>query len=418
MDNLIYEESLNTEVDHSEFISKKWIYVNDMNNGQYTSQVVIDSTAISNSGGYVGWSEGFILMPLVIQLTAATATSLPVGTNAADYSWAIKNGFHQMINSATIEFNNQNIVQQTPFTNVFRSFKLMTSLSEDDVKNHGASIGFYPDNAGSWSYLQHADLTGVNTNILIGRGTASGAAAANACIGIANNQNSPAIAPMAGFNAVGGAASSVVSYQSSPVAGVATLAAAALTWSGASNPTPLGISKYSYNNGMYQRQLNYGFAAEAEAGDAFALNQNSICDRENCNAIYRNSKTATTAGTVSWNIFAKLRLKDLADFFEKVPLLKGSTFRFLINTNQAIVKFNTAPATVAAGLITSAPRLVIESVNVIGGLTCPLMIASNQIGQGGAPLLTNAGAAETYQLSISIFKNQFSAQTSTYTAAQ
>ena len=109
MDNLVFEESLNSEIEHSEFINKKWIYVNDNNNGNYTSQVVQDSTPLSNSGGWINWSEGFILMPLVVQLTAATAANLPVDSNNADYSWAIKNGFHQMINSATIEFNNQNV---------------------------------------------------------------------------------------------------------------------------------------------------------------------------------------------------------------------------------------------------------------------------------------------------------------------
>ena len=86
-DNLVFEESLNTEVDSSEFISKKWIYVNDNNNGNYTSQVVIDSTPLSNAGGWVNWSEGFIVMPLLVELTSAAA-SLPAGSSISDYSWA------------------------------------------------------------------------------------------------------------------------------------------------------------------------------------------------------------------------------------------------------------------------------------------------------------------------------------------
>ena len=47
----------------------------------------------------------------------------------------------------------------------------------------------------------------------------------------------------------------------------------------------------------------------------------------------------TTAGLVQWTVYAKLRLKDLADYFNKVPLLKGSTMRFYINTNQSIVNY-------------------------------------------------------------------------------
>ena len=52
----------------------------------------------------------------------------------------------------TVEFNNQNVVQQTPFLNVFRSFKCLTSWSNDDLDNHGASCGFYPDSSDSWSF--------------------------------------------------------------------------------------------------------------------------------------------------------------------------------------------------------------------------------------------------------------------------
>ena len=70
MDNLVFEESITTETDQSEFTEKKWVYVNDNNSQNYSSQVVIDSTPLSNAGGYVNWSEGYILMPLVVEATA------------------------------------------------------------------------------------------------------------------------------------------------------------------------------------------------------------------------------------------------------------------------------------------------------------------------------------------------------------
>ena len=53
MDNLVFEESITTETDQSEFTEKKWVYVNDNNAQNYSSQVVIDSTSLSNAGGYV-----------------------------------------------------------------------------------------------------------------------------------------------------------------------------------------------------------------------------------------------------------------------------------------------------------------------------------------------------------------------------
>ena len=57
MDNLVFEESINTEVSSSEFVQKDWLYVNDNNNSSYSSQIVLDTTPLANAGGYIGWSE-------------------------------------------------------------------------------------------------------------------------------------------------------------------------------------------------------------------------------------------------------------------------------------------------------------------------------------------------------------------------
>jgi hypothetical protein len=152
MDNLVFEEAVNSTIDQSEFISKKWIYVNDNNSQNYSSQIVLDTTPLSNAGGWVNWSEGYIVMPLVVQLTSNDVADIPANSPISDYTWAFKSGFWNLINSMNVEFNNQNIIQQTPLTNVFRSFKAHTSFSKDDLLNEGSSIGYYPDYAGSWRY--------------------------------------------------------------------------------------------------------------------------------------------------------------------------------------------------------------------------------------------------------------------------
>jgi hypothetical protein len=53
--------------------------------------------------------------------------------------------------------------------------------------------------------------------------------------------------------------------------------------------------------------------------------------------LYQSRCVSKSATSVVWEVYAKLRLKDLTDYFEKCPLLNGSTMRFLINTNQAEV---------------------------------------------------------------------------------
>jgi hypothetical protein len=392
-DNLVYEESLNTESDTSEFISKKWVYVNDNNAQNYTSQVVIDSTPLSNAGGWINWSEGFIVMPLVVQLTG---NGIAAGTNEANYAWAFKSGFWQMISSMTVEFNNQNIIQQTPFLNVFRSFKANTSFSQDDLKNEGSSLGFFPDTATSWSYTTNFSAGGDNpvgvTSTVQGRGQN---------IPFANNADA-IVTNSYGYVAAAAAATPAF-WPVTEVAGVPTPAVDNIIYAGAATQIPA-------NSGMAVRQSwnNYNTLGTPAAGQL--LGQGSVNNLDTVNSIYRTAVSSSAAGTISWRVYAKIRLKDIADYFEKCPLLKGSTIRFYINTNQSIVNYSLTNATVAAGVVTANPILTVQSVQVVGGTTCPLMVTSASLGQGSSPLL-NAGAGTlAYALSVSIFKNNFSSQ--------
>jgi hypothetical protein len=405
-DNLVFEESLNTEIDQSEFIQKRWIYVNDNNSQNYTSQIVIDSTPLSNAGGWINWSEGFIVMPLVVQLTVdevANDDRLPntaEGSNLSNYSWAFKNGFWNMINSMTVEFNNQNIIQQTPFLNVFRSFKTHTSWSQDDLFNEGMSSGYHPDNAGSWAYCNdYSDSTFKD-----GRGVNCG---------FSNNSNVSFYSTITPIPAVSGGAADALRLPSLPVTGVAGAPIigpvggggnCTVSYSGAGNPSDLYSGEYACNEGMRKRQSWTGYDPKNISNN---LGQSLVNTADDCNTVYRSHKVQTQDGSVVWKVYAKLRLKDLADFFEKTPLLKGSTIRLYINTNQAITKFAVVGGTIEeeTGDIVSYPQLVPLSVNVIGGLTNPLMLSSADFGQGMAPLEDGI-----YYLSVSIVKNTFTDQ--------
>lgn len=425
-DNLVFEESLNTEIDRSEFISKKWIYVNDNNNGNYTSQVVIDSTPLSNAGGWVNWSEGFILMPLLVELSSNTDDALPDDTTISDFSWAFKNGYWQMLNSMTVEFNNQNIVQQTPFLNVFRTFKCLTSWSKDDLENHGASCGFYPDSADSWSFCD--DFNTASQRVYNGNGQN---------VVLTNNRNCKvkgvklSTTAVAASNAVAdvNAALNLINnaqiIPASDVAGIPTASGTTYSYSGVNNSTSATnayvFSPSTANEGMLERQkaiYNDCLSETSTSANRGILTQGQaiLNPQKNCETVYRTNKITKAAGAKGshiWRIYAKLRLKDLADYFEKVPLLKGSTMRFYLNTNQAIVDFTSTRAVLTAqsGAIATNSILTQTSVNVVGGLTNPLMVASNIVGQGGSALPAGAVITASYQLSVSIYKNNFNQQT-------
>ena len=169
MDNLVFEESINSEIEQSEFVQKKWIYVNDTNSQNYSTQVIIDTTPLANSGGYINWGEAYLVMPLIVGLSCSNTAKLPTGGVAGAQltamlkSVAFKSGFWNLLNSFNIEYNNQTCVQQTAFTNVFRSFKAHTSFSQDDLRTEGPTIGYYPDDATTWSW----DNTAVTERVFI-----------------------------------------------------------------------------------------------------------------------------------------------------------------------------------------------------------------------------------------------------------
>lgn len=470
MDNLVFEESMTSESPDSEFISKKWVFCNDNNVGNYSSQVVLDSTVLANSGSYIGWSEGYILMPLVVQLTSTTPADLKNDQNdgdqgsrqyrQADQSWAFKNGFWQMIHSMQVEFNNNGCVQQFPFLNVFASFKAQTSFSDADVFNHGDGIGFYMDTAESWTYQNSTNPTTFANYCALS--AADG-------VGLCNNKN----LPPANFtlnsiqntsqDSAGLTTGSTRTYVTTqqPVYSVGVDNNGGQTYQSNNSFSTSGKSypdaTTEYNVGMRMRQkatlrgVNYTRTVvnsitpsliSSTSSNFGYTGQELLMPVTSLQQVWASYQVPISAdGCKAWNIYAKLRLKDLADFFHKIPLLKGATMRFIFNTNQTITNFTftnpTTPAPIntptvgtamfavatnpfpdpiptplatlpiygTTGLPTANASLYATGVNVVGGMTNPLMIASGAWGQGSSSLRDG-----DYQLSVSIVKCNFTQQ--------
>lgn len=383
MDSIVFEETINSEVSSSEFVDKQWLYVNDNNNGSYSSQVVLDTTPLANSGSYINWSEAFILMPLVLQFESASANL--TATSASDFLGAMKSGYWNMLHSASVEFNNGNIIQQVPFLNVFCSFKNITSWSKDDLTDWGAVCGFRPDSSRSWAYLAVAPA---NTLVLAGSGS-----------GLSNNRNAPyvTISLIAG---TGGTTADLQAYNTSTVGSVSSV-----------------DIRQAWNKGLFDRQTDINYNPVLTADNAFSSNQGLLMSGANCSQVFRCFVNA--AANIRWfAIDAVIRLKDIADFFQKCPMLKGSTMRLYLNTNQCYFQVTqTAPRYAAAtGALLAAGQSILSltaaPVILGGGGTNPVMYSSNGLGQGASvltPLQSDAAAAATavVNVSVSIVRTQF-----------
>ncbi len=391
MDNLVFEESVNSELSQSEFVDKQWLYVNDNNNSSYSSQIVLDTTPLSNAGGYISWMEAFISMPLVLQVQGDPAVL--TAALAADWMVGMKNGFWQILHSLTCEFNNGNIIQQVPFLNVFCSFKNLTSWSASDVKDWGSVCGFSPDSSRSWIYNNVASTA---ANFMGSSGT-----------GLSNNRVAPYVSIVAFTQGTCAAAPGPI-VATTQAYNTSTIAA-----------TTSGNFRQLVNTGLQQRIAWLNYSLKTNDGTLLNTGSNQVALLGGAQACAQTFQSYIVAAAGSRAIIfdAIIRLKDVADFFQKVPLLKGSTMRIYLNTNQVYFTAAVVNSTYAAatGVQNASNALTLTSAPIIlgGGGTCPVMLTSADIGQGTynlAPIASDAApaAATPLQVGLSIVRTQFS----------
>jgi len=411
MDNLVYEETINTEISSSEFVDKQWLYVNDNNNSSYSGQVVIDTTALSNCGQYLNWGEAFLAFPMVLQIESPGGPITAQSIN--DFMVGLKSGYWQIIHSLIVEYNNSNVVQQVPYLNIFNSFKANTSWSVGDVQNWGALTGYCLDSADSWLYNNLAVIDtagGANTNIMSSSGT-----------GLCNNRNAPYV-NIGTFSYVAIPAIAATPYAGAPVATSGTN----YNISTQATQRKSGV-RSTYNKGLWQRQswlvydpyLNDGTTLTNASSNQTALmaGAGALTNVSGYGAIFQSYiQCGVNYRAIIFD--AVIRMKDICDLFSKMPMVKGGTMRLYINTNQTYFTGTAVSPTyndtlgAGYGSLTSHAEVFLTSSPVIlgGGGTNPVMIASADIGQGMAslvPLDPGAPVDENFAVGLSIVKTQF-----------
>jgi hypothetical protein len=296
-DSLVYDMASASEGSASIFVKKDWLNILDNQNGNYNgNQSVIDTSQLANSNKYMNYREAYIAAPLILTLTGDALIAPNVAATSMDYSIGLKNWFGSIVHSLTLDLGGTTIVQQTPLCGLWNSFKLMTSLSWNDVATSGASIGFYPDNPLSFSFS---------------------AAATGEGIGTANNQN----------------------FLASPVV------------TGTHNSFDVA------NEGFLRRQqyINYdAVGLSCPGGAAFS----TFLTAGACASLYKShvyTRVAGATGVYQVAIMAMIQLKHLHSFFQNVPLLKGVFMKITLNLNQCEVVGATGAGSILSITSTNAP---------------------------------------------------------------
>ncbi len=152
----------------------------------------------------------------------------------------------------------------------------------------------------------------------------------------------------------------------------------------------------------------YGNAWKTLINLAVVKGKSSVVAEATRGLLYQSRCVSKSATSVVWEVYAKLRLKDLTDYFEKVPLLKGSTMRFLINTNQAEVS-----------ITPTANTLPVAQASVLSGNTFPLMVTSQKAtsatASGG---VSSLDATVAVKLSVDIVKSRQSGHQTSLTSCR
>lgn len=252
------------------YVSKTWIYTNDTNNGQYgTNQVDFDLSAIYNTQKLISPSEMYLQIPLVAVMTQDSAGGFAVTNN--DWALCFKSGYYNLINSFVIEYDGKQITQSTTNTNFYVNFKMNTTMSENDLRVLGPTLGMYPDNPLSFNFITKGEAIDGTGN------------------GISNNRNLP-------LQQINGA----------------------------------GASAYVgelFNRGAYERCKHINFNP-AQYSDLKTL---SNFQQEAKN--YCGKAGAGANECFYWITTATIRLKDISPFFENMPLVQGFYSKIRFNMN-------------------------------------------------------------------------------------
>jgi hypothetical protein len=355
-DKLVFDLAQEVEGSPSVFVRKDWLNILDNQNQNYNNnQTIIDTSQLSNSNKYMSYREAYLSIPFLITLgktgktTGATeglafTPGLADGTSSCDYALGLKNWFGQIIHSFTLDYNGTTIVQQTPYINMWNSFKLMTSLSLDDVNTQGATIGFYPDDATSWQFFTPV----------------AGAPALTSGVGTCNNTNFFVATPVQNafnnFNS-GDCNEGFLKRQQFI------------------NFNPDGVTGAGAAGSTYGSLLFGAGDAAKDVWKSYIFNKTITPPVPN---------TIQNTGVIQFAVIATVYLKHVHSFFNMCPLLKGVFMKLTMNLNNTSTGFTMIGGTSAGPAFGfNATSFTCSSVsNPLGGVN-PLMYASTNANNGG-----------------------------------
>lgn len=316
-DENVWDESVDRSPPEKPFIEKQRLWLQDMQNGAYNGQVMFSLEPLANNGLYMDYSNAYFEFPILISAKGDGTADYSKMMNA--YSIGIKSGNTNFISQMQVDLNNKTVVQLTQNLNVLCNFKTLAGFSVDDLEKLGPTIGFYPDDADSIVYHAAASADGD---------------------GYTNNRNT-----------------------------IAT------------TTTPFGVRAVT-NSGFLKRQKITTANSTVNIASLPTLGDTSKATTQfgNEGRPFFFVEGTGAAAVFNWVYICSIRLRDLSDYFENLPISRGLNMRITLNYNSFRATYTTTANTVVDDVVTAAGTIKTTSYTQLSGNTCPIMIASLAIG--------------------------------------
>jgi hypothetical protein len=370
-DKLVFDLAQEVEGSPTVFIRKDWINILDNQNQNYNNnQSIVDTSQLSNSNKYMSYREAYFLIPLTLTLqqTAVDASGFKPSSVPSDYSVGLKNWFGQIIHSFTLDYNGTTVIQQTPYVNMWNSFKLMTSLSYSDIATQGCTIGFYPDDCQTWTWTPSPAQA---TPFVLTTQSAFGQ-------GVSNNTDV--------ITAVG--AKNIASQFNQYTSSSGNLGFLKRT------------SWINYDACLTTDSTVLPFSVQTYPTAYSELLTSAECTQLWKSHVFRKiDASASVKGTLQIGVTATVYLKHVHSFFNMCPLLKGVFMKMTMNLNNSSTAFETGWDANAIGS-QRLPFLACTGVsNPIGGVNVGMISACAPNALRGVGLTTGligGGASDGY----------------------
>jgi len=283
-DLVTYSKSVEEKSSESVFLNQSWLSVLDSNNGSYSSsQSTLETTSLASSDRFMDYREAYLSIPLLLTLGNSTNANTAGLTGATDSSkiMGLKNSYTSLIHSMSVDLNGTNIIQSTPFSELYNAFKLMSSLSWNDVISQGPTIGFFPDDVMAATAFTADNVAGPAGMVV---------------------NNNDKLEPTIDASVVG----------------------------------KIG------NSGFAERLRYINYDADAKVGgDPAEVSQSVFLTKSAADQLYKSQVITKYAGdgsnspVVQTQVMAIVKLKHLHSYFSNVPMSKGCQYRFIFNLNQS-----------------------------------------------------------------------------------